>query len=122
MKVMKMTRQQAMTMAADEWNNPKSSENLAVKQLPIMDAPRIMGNETTNNLLMDILRSMIANDSKMTAYNEGKILGIDSREEWIGLLNIIVRKSGDICNYFNVTKGKFEIILNGNLQMLMFKK
>jgi len=122
MKVMKMTRQKAMTMAADEWNTPKQKQNGAVKQIPIPDAPRIMGNETTNNLLMDILRSMIANDSKMTMFNEGKILGIETREEWIGLLNILVRKSDHICNYFNVTNGSFKILLNGNIQMLTFNR
>ena len=134
MKVMNMTRQKAMIMASDEWNSnqgynrqnknrqDKSQSKPKHLSFVVPSFPKIFGDNTKNGLLQDILRNMIANDTKMTSFNDGRILDVTSKEEWMGLLNILTRKSDEICKYFNVTGGKFKIILNGNLQMLVYSK
>ena len=72
------------------------------QNIKIDDEIQLVEDKSTNQLLLQLLKSSIANQCPLTYYNEGRMLGYDTAEQWMMLVNRLDRLSDKIAKYFGV--------------------
>lgn len=124
MKNMNYTREKAYTIASQEWEQHGKQIKLPVKIEPATtfeyDEPPQLLNGDNNNLLLDVIKNVIANHGKITYYNDGKMFGVTNRYEWEMFIKNIMSKSEQICKYFSVPNN-FIIQIEGNIIVIKYK-
>jgi len=104
--------EKALSIANDEWMNNKlkfkkeKRENKIDLQSFDIKNPTTLEDEGQNEILMGMLKNMIANNLSLKYYPDGETIGVLPGYPWKQMLINICTKSDEICKYF-YSKGKF---------------
>lgn len=109
---------EALKIAQREYstNEKKSDNKITINNEMIV--PQFF-NDERNQLFIDILRNCIANHSKITYFNEGKMLGLETSEDWNVFISSVLISFDKICKYFNCYN-KFGIEWQGNHKYIYY--